>query len=116
MENLKLKKLSLVILTVMLLCVLNTQVFATSNNGVVQITNTNSASSNTNSAGNTNKTNNTTNNTNTNKTNTPTYTNNTSKSIPKAGDGNTVISVIAIVAICGVSAVYAYKKIRDYNI
>ena len=25
-------------------------------------------------------------------------------------------SVIVIIAICGVSAIYAYKKIRDYNV
>ena len=40
-------------------------------------------------------------------------TNNTVESIPYTGVN---YSVIVIIAICGVSAIYAYKKIRDYNV
>ncbi len=53
-------------------------------------------------------------NTNTNTTNTNTNTNNNAtNTIPYTGVD---YSVIVIIAICGVSAVYAYKKIRDYNV
>lgn len=66
----------------------------------------------------------TTNNTNNNSTNTnvtATTTNNTNTNsnvnktatIPYTGID---YSVLLIIAICGVSAVYAYKKIRDYNV
>ena len=55
--------------------------------------------------------NNTVNNT-TNK-NTSSVYNNTS--LPKAGSVDSV-TVLAVIAVFGVSAVYAYKKIRDYNI
>ncbi len=63
----------------------------------------------------------TTNNTNTN-TNVNTNTNinanvnnntNTTTAIPYTGID---YSVVIIIAICGVSAIYAYKKIRDYNV
>ena len=39
--------------------------------------------------------------------------NNNANSIPYTGVSN--FSIIAIIAVCGVVAVYAYKKIRDYN-
>ncbi len=45
--------------------------------------------------------------------NTANNTNNTANKIPYTGLDN---SVIVIIAICGISAVYAYKKIRDYNV
>lgn len=52
-------------------------------------------------------------NTNTNiKTNTNTN-NANATGLPKTGLDSTVVFIIAI---CGLSAVYAYKKIRDYNI
>ena len=66
-------------------------------------------------------TNNTNTNTNTN-TNVNTNTNinanvnnntNTTTAIPYTGID---YSVVIIIAICGVSAIYAYKKIRDYNV
>lgn len=39
--------------------------------------------------------------------------NSNTNSIPYTGVSN--FSIIAIIAVCGVVAVYAYKKIRDYN-
>ena len=38
---------------------------------------------------------------------------NTTSGIPYTGVD---YSVIVIIAVCGVSAIYAYKKIRDYNV
>jgi len=38
---------------------------------------------------------------------------NTGKDLPEAGVD---YSIVLIIAICGVSAAYAYKKIRDYKI
>lgn len=50
---------------------------------------------------------------------TATSTNNTSvynnSNLPKAGSTDS-FTVIAIIAVFGVSALYAYKKIKDYNI
>lgn len=61
----------------------------------------------------TNTINNVNNNINTNNdTNSSTY-NNTN--LPKAGSSDSIV-VIVMVAIFGASALYAYKKIRDYNI
>ena len=34
--------------------------------------------------------------------------------LPKTGESDIYV-VTALIAICGVSAIYAYKKIRDYN-
>lgn len=61
--------------------------------------------------------NNTPANTNTNR-NTNTNTNkntnkNTNTTLPQTGIDS---SMVFIIAICGISAIYAYKKIRDYNI
>lgn len=66
------------------------------------------------------------NNSNTNSTsiNNITNTNNTTKATTNNSNStNTTIpytgvdySVVLIIAICGISAIYAYKKIRDYNI
>jgi len=38
----------------------------------------------------------------------------TNTTVPKTGLDNS--SIIFIIGICGVSAIYAYKKIKDYNI
>jgi len=40
--------------------------------------------------------------------------NNTNTTVPYTGINNT--GVFVIIGICGISAIYAYKKIRDYNI
>jgi len=76
-------------------------------------------SNNTNTTNNT--TNNTVNNTTNNATNNSTYNNNTNNSsynntdLPKAGAGDNV-AIFVIIAVFGVSALYAYKKIREYNV
>lgn len=76
----------------------------TANNDFQQIGNTNT-NTNTNTNDNTNT------NTNTNIANN--NVNKTATSIPYTGID---YSVVLIIAICGVSAVYAYKKTRDYNV
>ena len=40
--------------------------------------------------------------------------NNTTSTLPKTGE-NDIYVVSALILVCGVSAIYAYKKIRDYN-
>ena len=57
-----------------------------------------------------NTVNNVANNTNVNKANTNANANNSA--IPYAGVD---YSVVAVIVVCGASAVYAYKKIRDYK-
>ena len=138
----KKKILSILIITILFcVCVLNSKVFATnivtidaSNTsvttpntgaGTITITSGNTATNNTT---NTNTTNNTTNtNTSVNnltssnnvaKNNVSSYNNisnkaNTSAGLPYTGSNSSIVFiVIAFVA----SAIYAYKKIRDYNI
>lgn len=74
-------------------------------------TNTSTGNNTSNGTGN-NIANNTSNNTtNTNKVNN-TNRNNNATAIPNTGVD---YSVVLIIAVCGISAVYAYKKIKDYN-
>lgn len=80
---------------------------ASANNTNTNGTNTNT---NTNSNTNTNKTNTNTNNT--NKTNTSSMYNNTN--LPKTGIEDS-IPVAMLVVVFGISAVYAYKKIKEYR-
>ncbi len=78
------------------------------------LNNTNSGSTNTNVTNNTATnltTNNTTNNT-TNKTNNSSVYTNTN--LPKTGLTDS-IPVAALIVILGISAVYAYKKVKDYR-
>lgn len=105
----KLFSILLISVMVMMLC---TSVFAADNtNGFTQLTldgnntgaNTNNTNTNTNRA-NTNNTNRTTN-------NTAIY-NNTN--LPKTGVESS-IPVAMLVVVFGISAVYAYKKIKDYR-
>jgi len=72
-------------------------------------TNTNTNSSNSIAANNTNSSTYNTTNTNTNKTA------NTNTNLPKTGIAETG-SIVFIVVALGISAVYAFKKVRDYNI
>lgn len=72
--------------------------------------NTTNTTNNTNNTNTSNNINNTINNITANNTN---NNSNATTSIPYTGIN---YSVIVIIAICGVSAIYAYKKIRDYNI
>lgn len=121
MVKVKTKELIVCLLAVsILILAIATNVFATdinalvndannNNDGYTEIENTvngngninvNNNAKNNSTVGSTNKI---ANNTNTNKTTT----------IPYTGID---YSVVVIIAICGVSAVYAYKKIRDYNV
>ncbi len=76
---------------------------------------TNNSVNNTNTANNTNTNSNTNRNTNTNtNSNTKANTSNTNSSkLPYAGSNSTVIFVVIAL---GVSALYAYKKVSDYNV
>ena len=118
------KKLVLAIIAIVALIILsaNTVFAETGNLIVIQGNNTTAAQNNVvannvvnnvNNVANNNVTSivNTNTNTNTNKT-TSVYNNTTS--LPKTGAND--YAVFLIIAICAVSAVYAYKKIRDYNI
>ena len=82
------------------------------NQGIIDINGTNNINTNNILPENTNTNINTNTNTNTNL-NTSLNINNNTNSIPYTGVNN--FSIIAIIAVCGVVAVYAYKKIRDYN-
>lgn len=53
-------------------------------------------------------------NTSSNTTNSTSYRNNTQNTLPKTGVTDGYVVAI-LVAICAISAIYAYKKIRDYN-
>lgn len=75
--------------------------------------NTNSNSNNNNNNANTNNNNNNANNNNSNRANNnnSVYNNN---NLPKTGIGDS-IPVAMLVVIFGISAVYAYKKVKDYR-
>lgn len=108
-------KIFLVMVISVILIGVSTKVFAANDNGYTDLTNTLNGISNTNSStNNTNTTSNTTSNTNNNKStnnNTSIY-NNTN--LPKTGV-ETSIPVAMIVVVLIISAMYAYKKIKDYN-
>ena len=78
---------------------------STSNNTSSNNTNSNTNTSNTNKTNNTNKSNNT---------NNSSVYNNTNNNLPKTGIEDS-IPVAALVVVFGVSAVYAYKKIKEYK-
>lgn len=108
----------------------NTSVLAADNDGnFTQLTLNNSSSnnSNSNSNSNSNASNSNTNNANTNTKNSNTNTNNSNKSnntnnssiynntnLPKTGISDS-IPLAMLVVVFGISAVYAYKKIKDYR-
>lgn len=129
----KSKILLVIILTMIMISCVATTVFA--DNAIIiggNTTNTNIAADNntisdTNSAtvnftDGTNVTNNTTTNItgnsfiiNSNNISQYNKTNTNTTSLPKTGESDIYV-VIALIAVCGVSAIYAYKKIRDYNV
>ena len=74
---------------------------------------TNNTNTNTKTNTNTNTNTNKVNNTNTNRNNSTIY-NNTNTDLPKTGIEDS-IPVALLVAVFGISAVYAYKKISDYR-
>ena len=106
-----LKKLGIVVMVVAILIAFSSTVLATDSNTFVNIPDDSLGNRVNNNTTNNSVKNNTVNNT-TNK-NTSSVYNNTS--LPKAGSVDSV-TVLAVIAVFGVSAVYAYKKIRDYNI
>lgn len=115
----KRKELIICIMLVgMLILTLTTNVFATNVQSLSELSNNTNTNENENfqtiteNTSNNNVNTNANINTNTNV-NTNTNTNNTTDSIPYTGVD---YSLLVIIAICGASAVYAYKKIRDYNI
>ena len=89
---------------------------ANDNNEVHDLTGTltkNSTSNNT-SSNNTNSNTNTSNTNKSNNTNNSSVYNNTNNNLPKTGIEDS-IPVAALVVVFGVSAVYAYKKIKEYK-
>lgn len=125
------KKIFLVALAVIMLVILGANtVFATGTQQIVinpTSTNNNVADNNTvNTAVNntTNTTNTATNNTvnlvsvpsttNTSKNNTSVYNNTNTTNLPKTGANDYII--VAVIAVLGVSAIFAYKKVREYNV
>ena len=97
MENSKIfKRLVIVMLSLVLVAVCSTSVFATDDDLFLSV----------NSTGNT-ATNNTTNNT--------SKTNNNVNTLAKTGLSDTNGIVALIVVVCGVSAIYSYKKVNDYK-
>lgn len=116
MSKKKTKELIICVITVgILLLTLVTDVFATGNIDELlnDINNTtfNTIPEDNNTVNNATVNNATVNNTTNSIANNKTNTNNTT-TMPNTGVD---YSVIFIIAICGVSAIYAYKKIRDYN-
>lgn len=102
---------------IVLVLAITTNVFATSaddllnalgnnqnNNTVTQIPSKDNNNTNNNTNNNNNKLNNVVN----NKANVSNAT--------EHADAGVDYSIVFIIAVCGVSAIYAYKKIRDYNV
>lgn len=114
MSNIKTKELIICLIAVIaLILTITTNVFATQDiNSLMGNNAANAENNDFQQIGDTNTNINT--NTNTN-TNTNVANNNVNKvaTIPYTGID---YSVVLIIAICGVSAIYAYKKIRDYNV
>ena len=98
------KLFSILLITVMVMMFCTSVLAADSDNGgYTQLTLNNT---------NTNNTNTNTNNTNTNNTNNASIYNNTN--LPKTGIEDS-IPVAMLVVVFGISAAYAYKKIKDYR-
>lgn len=118
------KKVLIVLLMAVLMISVSNIVLATEDDENITFIEDEDPNSVTNGKNNTNTTNNTNN---TNNTNTTNKTNNTNKTntnssskynntnLPKAGSSDG-ITVMVVVAVFGILAIYAYKKIRDYNI
>ena len=142
MKNLKvLKKLVMVMLGIALMVVLSGNVFAadddlftsvSSGNNTEATTTNNTTGNDTNSAATNNTTSNTANsslitnstsNTNTTRNTSSNTTNNTTSNanrnvtntLAKTGLSNTGSIVALVVVVCGISAVYSFKKVNDYK-
>lgn len=125
------KKLFVIVMVIAILALIATNVLAADDNRLSLIPGSNNSNSTTNETTNTatNSTTNTTNTTNTtsnittptlnqnrttntaSNTTTSTYQN---QNLPKTGVTDD-ITITALVVICAVSAIFAYKKIRDYK-
>lgn len=114
------KVISILVISLMVMLFSTNVMAAETDNGFTDLTpsvnNTNTNNSNTNS---TNNTNSNTNNTNTNNTNRTNNTNNSSiynntNSLPRTGVTDS-IPVAVLLTVFAISAVYAYKKIKDYK-
>lgn len=124
MKNSKLAKLVLVVLIGVMITCVGIDVFAADNNtyqdlgSVLNSTGNNAAGGNNTVGGNnTAGANNTIggNNTlNTNALTNNTANNMTNTTLPKTGVANST-SVIVLITICGISAIYAYNKIKNYK-
>lgn len=124
MKKTNLVKVVSILLVSLMVILFSTNVFAAENNdtsfqdltGTLGNSTENNTNKNTNSNTNSNNanknTNNTNSNTNSNNTNNSSIYNNTD--LPKTGVESS-IPVVVLVAIFGISAVYAYKKIDDYK-
>lgn len=107
----KIKNVIIIAIIGILIIMMTNIVNATDDDTYVNIIDENANNNSTlNNTNNTNK-NNTNNNTNNNTTNSTTN----ADTLPKAGLTQNV-SAIVLVTIFGISAIYAYKKIREYNI
>lgn len=122
MSKEKIVELIICILAVIALVLsIATNVFATSAEDLIGNNNKNTNSnSNIPEVSNTNTNTNTNKNTNSNKNNANTNSNsksnsNSNKNVTAMPNTGVDYSVVAIIAVCGISAVYAYKKIRDYK-
>lgn len=91
----------------------NTSSNTTSSNTTTNLTSSNTATNTSTNTANTTKVNtvNTTNTT--NKTNTSSY-NNTNTNLPSTGLQDSM-PIVVLVVVLGISAVYAYKKVKDYK-
>lgn len=116
------KKIILIALAIIMLVIIGANTaFATNVPIVIQPSNNTAQETNNvdnNTATNNVVGNNTTNNTTTNiisgTNNTSRYNNTNTTNLPKTGAND--YAIFAIIAVCAVSAIYAYKKIRDYNV
>lgn len=107
------KLLSVILIISLLFVVLQTSVLATDLDLNSLLNGGNLTEIESTDDGNTSGTNNTTNITNTN--NTTNNTSATNETLPKTGITEDY-AIIAFAVICGVSAIYAYKKVKNYNI
>lgn len=108
------KMILIVMMALVFISLVSTFVYASDTNGLNLITDPNATTTTNNITTNTNTSTNTTNNITTNtSTNTSSY-NNTTTKLPQTGIED--YSLGLIIVVCAVSAIYAYKKIRDYNI
>lgn len=115
----KTKELIICLISIVaLILTITTNVFAQDINALLNDSTNNDAFANIEENNSTNSNNTATNSikantTNTNNTNVANNNVNKTATIPYTGID---YSVVVIIAICGISAVYAYKKIRDYNV